>query len=106
MPPTTFLDPSLQYGRSSATWREGLPTIVGLTIIIGFVTFNLVSALLEPTDWTVSPGVRTHRLTGGSYWVDPQSLGRMMRAVIISTGNNWILAIIVAPPLVLLCQSL
>jgi uncharacterized protein len=93
MPPATFLDPSLQYRRASARWREGLPTIVGLTIIIGFVTFHLVSALLEPTDWTVSLGVRTHRLTGGSYWVDPRSLGRVMHAVIISAGNNWILAI-------------
>ena len=88
----TFRDLSFQ-GRSFVRWREELPTIVGLTAIIGFVIFDLVSALLEPADWTVSLGVRMHRLAGGSYWVDPQSLGRVMRAVIISAANNCILAI-------------
>jgi uncharacterized protein len=63
-----------------------------LMIIIGFVTFNLVSALFEPSDWAVSLGVRMHRVTADSYWVDPQSLGRVKRAVIISAGNNWVLA--------------
>src|ERR1700756_230305 len=33
-----------------------------------------------------------HPVTGGSYWVDPQSLGRVIRAIIISAGNNWVLA--------------
>jgi membrane protease YdiL (CAAX protease family) len=33
-----------------------------------------------------------HPVTGGSYWVDPQSLGHVKRAVIISARNNWILA--------------
>jgi uncharacterized protein len=75
-------------------WRDRLPTVVGLTIIIGLVIFDLVSALLEPGDWTASLGVRMYRVTGDSYWVDPQSLGRVKRAVIISAGNNWLLAMV------------
>ena len=74
-------------------WRDRLPTVVGLTIIIGFVTFNLISALFEPADWTASLGVRMYRVTGDSYGVDPQSLGRVKHAVIISAGNNWILTL-------------
>ena len=94
MPQATFLDPSLQYSRLFANWwREKVPTIVGLTIVLGLVIHNLASALLEPADWTVSLGVRIQRLGAGGYWVDPQSLGRVMRVIVISAGMNWILAI-------------
>jgi uncharacterized protein len=92
MPKATFFALSLHYGQSSAGWRGRLPTICGLTIVITLVTYNLAGALLGPTDCVASLGVHIHRL-GGGYSVDPHSLGRVMRAVIISSGINWILAI-------------
>ena len=93
MPKATFPASSLLYGQSSATWPGRLPTILGLTIVLGLAIHNLVSALVEPADWTVSLGVRMHGLGGGGYWVDPQSLGRVMRVIVFSAGINWILAI-------------
>jgi len=93
MPQATFLDPSLQDTRSSAGWRERLPTIVGLMIVVGLVIHNLVNALLTPPDPLALVGVRMSRLGGGAYWVDPQSLGRLMRHMIIWAGINCMLAI-------------
>jgi membrane protease YdiL (CAAX protease family) len=90
----TLVDSALQCGRSFTWWRERLPTMVGLAIIVGFVTYNLVFALFGPTDWMLL-GIRIHRLYGGGYWIGSQSLGRLMRVIIISAGTNWILASVV-----------
>ena len=92
MPQATFLDPSLQDTRSSAGWRERLPTIVGLMIVVSLVIHNLVNALLTPPDPLALVGVRMYRLGGGGYWVDPQSLGRLMRHMTVWAGINCMLA--------------
>ncbi len=61
---------------------------------MGYVIYHLVTALLAPLDWLASTtGVRMYRLGGGGYWVDPQSLGRLVRIASIGAGINWILAI-------------
>jgi hypothetical protein len=82
----TFVDSPLQYRGFSETWRERLPTFFGLTIVIGLVTKNLVVALSGST--ISSLGIRMHRLGDGSYWVDSQSLGRVMRVIISGAGTN------------------
>jgi uncharacterized protein len=91
MAPGTFADSPLQYRSLSETWRGRFPTIVALTIVVGLVIHNLIAALLAPADPLASIGVRIYSLGSGGYWVDPQSLGRLMRIVIISAAINWIL---------------
>jgi hypothetical protein len=94
MPEGTLFDALHQQSPSSARWRERLPTVVGLTIVIGLVIHNLVDALLAPPDQLASVRVHVYRLGGGGYWVDPQSLGQMARNMSVWTGINWILAIV------------
>jgi hypothetical protein len=92
VPQATFLD-SAFHSCSPASWRERRPTIVGLAIVVSLVIHNLVFALIAPPDPLASFGVRVYRLHGGGYWVDPQSLGRLVRTMIIWPGINWILTI-------------
>ena len=59
-----------------------LPTVIGLTLVFGFVLQHVITGLrVTPDDALARLGVRFYALHGGGYWIEPQSLSRLARLI-------------------------
>ena len=82
---------SLSGASSTASWRERLPTFVGLGIVFGWVAIHLRGS--DPSLLLERYGVQFHQLHGGGYWIDPESLGRATWRISLAFGLSWIVAL-------------